>query len=308
MRHAVTEPTITSDATDLRIEFALLGVLALLWGSSYIFIKIALRDVPPVTLIAARVSGAALFLLVIVAWRRHRLPKDAAIWGRFFVQAIFNSFGAWTVLAWGQQYVDAGLASVLNSTSPIFVFLFTALMIRHEALGRRKLGGAIIGFWGVVLIIGIDVLTGLGKHAAGQAACLVGAALYGAGAIYGRRFSGIPPVVTSAGTMLWASAVLVPASLLIDHPWQLSVSLQSIFAIAVLSFICTGLALMIYFRLVTTIGSMGVASQSYLRAGVGVVLGVLLFGETFSLPVIIGLVATIAGVVLINLPKRPLRV
>lgn len=122
----------------MTVEYLLLGLLALLWGSSYLFIKVAVTDIPPITLIALRVSGAALFLFVVLLVRGGRMPRDARTWAMLGVQATFNSIGAWTVLAWGQQFVGAGLASVLNSTSPIFVFLFTTLITRHETLGGRS--------------------------------------------------------------------------------------------------------------------------------------------------------------------------
>ena len=290
--------------TGFGTEFALLALLALLWGSSYLFIKVAVAEIPPVTLIATRVSGAAVLLLVVLVWRRETLPGDWRTWRMLLVQAVFNSIGAWTILAWGQQFVDASLASVLNSTSPIMVFLFTAAVTRHEALGGLKLAGACIGLVGVVLVFGVDTLKGLGSQVAGQTACLVGAGLYACAAIYGKRFAGISAVVTSAGTMIWASVVLVPAAVLVDRPWTLRPSHEAIAAAAVLSILCTGVALLIYFRLVRTLGSMGVASQSYLRAGVGVLLGVVVLGETITPPVAIGLAAAVAGVALINWPRR----
>ena len=213
-----------------------------------------------------------------------------------FLQAIFNSIGAWTVLAWGQQFVDSGLAGVLNSTSPIFVFLITAFVTRHEMLGGRKPTGAALGILGVTLIVGVDALRGLGDQVAGQIACLVGAA------IYGKRFGHISALATA--TMIWASIVLVPLAILVDQPWHLAPSLTAIAATAVLSILCTGIALLIYFRLVRTLGSMGVASQSYLRAGIGVILGLAFLGETFTLPVAFGLASAIFGVALINWPVR----
>ncbi len=289
-------------APSLRTEFPLLALLALLWGSSYLFIKIAVAEIPPVTLIALRVLGAAVFLLVVMRLRSEKLPRDSRTWRMLLLQAIFNSIGAWTILAWGQQFVDAGLASVLNSTSPIFVFLITGLVTRHETLGGRKLLGAALGILGVVLIVGVDVLRGLGDQVAGQLACLVGAALYAGAAIYGKRFSRIGAVATAAGTMIWASVVLVPLALVLDRPWTLTPSLTAVAATATLSTACTGVALLIYFRLVRTLGSMGVASQSYLRAGIGVLLGMVFLGETFTLPVAAGLGAAIAGVTLINWP------
>lgn len=218
------------------------------------------------------------------------------------LQAIFNSIGAWTVLAWGQQFVDSGLAGVLNSTSPIFVFLITAFVTRHEMLGGRKPTGAALGILGVTLIVGVDALRGLGDQVAGQIACLVGAALYAGAAIYGKQFGHISALATA--TMIWASIVLVPLAILVDQPWHLAPSLTAIAATAVLSILCTGIALLIYFRLVRTLGSMGVASQSYLRAGIGVILGLAFLGETFTLPVAFGLASAIFGVALINWPVR----
>jgi drug/metabolite transporter (DMT)-like permease len=93
-------------------EIALLAILALLWGSSYLFIKVAVAEIPPITLIASRVSIAAIFLLGVMLWRGERLPQDGRTWRMLFVQAMFNSIGAWTILAWGQQYVDSGLVMI----------------------------------------------------------------------------------------------------------------------------------------------------------------------------------------------------
>jgi drug/metabolite transporter (DMT)-like permease len=294
-------------ASRLRIEILFLALLALLWGSSYLFIKVAVAEIPPVTLIALRVSGASIFLMIVMKVRRESLPRTPRIWRMLLLQAMFNSIGAWTVLAWGQQYVESGLASVLNSTSPIFVLLMTAAITRHEKLGGQKLIGAALGLVGVIMIVGVDALRGLGDQVAGQIACLLGAALYAGGAVYGKRFGQISAVATAAGTMLWASVILVPLALLLDRPWTLTPSATAVSATVVLSIVCTGVALLLYFRLVRTLGSMGVASQSYLRAGIGVLLGVALLGEAFTIPVAIGLLATILGVAFINwpVPRRP---
>ncbi len=220
------------------------------------------------------------------------------------VQSFFNSVGAWTILAWGQQYVDSGLASVLNSTSPIFVFFFTLLVTRHEAVSALKLFGACLGLFGVMLIVGVDSLAGLGQQVAGQLAALTGAVLYAFAAIYGKNFAHLSATATAAGTMLWASVILVPASIVLEQPWSLSPSLPAAGATLALGFFCTGIALLIYFRLVKTIGSMGVASQSYLRAGVGVVLGMIVLGEQITLVIGVGLLAAVLGVAAINFPLR----
>lgn len=288
----------------LAIELFLLGCLALLWGASYLFIKVAVAEIPPVTLIAARVSIAALFLTALCLWRGHRLPADALTWRRLLVQAFFNSIGAWTLLAWGQQFIDSGLAGVLNSTAPIFIFFITLLFTRHERTGLARLSGATLGLLGVILIVGLDALSGLERGVAGQLAALGGALLYAGAAIYGRRFAALPPMVTAAGTMIWASVVLVPLACILDRPWTLSPAAPALAATAALGLLCTGVALILYFRLVRTLGSMGVASQAYLRAAVGVVLGMVILGEQVSLSTGLGVLAAMLGVALINLPAK----
>lgn len=288
----------------LALEYLLLGFLALLWGSSYPLLKIALAGIPPVTLIAGRVAVAALCLGAAMVWLGQTLPRDRRIWRMLFVQSFLNSVGAWTILAWGQQHVASGLASVLNSTSPLFVYVIALVLSRGGSRDPLKLAGAILGFCGVVLIVGIGVLDGLGREVAGQLAVLFSAMLYAGAAIYGRRFADIPPLATATGTMIAASLCLVPASLALDRPWTLDPPAVSLAAATALAVFSTGLALAIYFRLVRTLGSMGVASQSYLRAAVGVLLGTVLLDEAVSPPVAAGLGACIAGVVLINLRRR----
>lgn len=295
---------MTTRQTHLGRELALLALLALCWGASYTMTKIAVHDLPPFTLIAARVTIAAVFLSVVMAFSGVSLPRDGATWRRLFIQAFFNSIGAWTILAWGQRHIDSGLASVLNSTSPIFVFFITWFITRHENVSLLKLGGALLGLGGVVLIVGTGALKGLGDQVAGELAALFAAVLYACAAIHGKRFSHLPSVVTAAGTMLCASVTLVPLALVIESPWRLQPSTSALLATVGLGVFSTGLAFLIYFRLIHTLGSMGVASQSYLRAGVGVGLGIVLLGERITPLVGLGLVAALLGVAAINMPQR----
>ena len=285
-------------------ELALLALLAGLWGSSYLLIKLALPTIPPVTLIAIRVSLAAALLLAIMRLQNARFPEDRKTWRLLLVQALLSSVVPWTLLAWGQQYIDSALAGVLNSTSPIFVFFITLLVTRHEAVTPWKLTGALLGVVGVALIMGVDVLRGLGQQVAGQLAVLLSAFLFGVAAIHGKHFSSIPATVTAAATMLCSSVCLIPLSLLIDKPWTLEPSALSIAAAAALGIFNTGIAMLIYFRLVRTLGSMGVSSQSYLRMGVSVLLGVVVLGEQVTPEIGLGLAAIVLGVLAINLRPR----
>ena len=284
-------------------EWLLLGALAALWGSSYLFIRVAVETIPPVTLIAARVTLAALLLSTLVLARGEAFPRDWRTWRSLLVQAFCNSIGAWTLLAWGQLRVPSGVAGVLNSTSPLFV-VGLALLCGGVRPRLRAVGGALMGLAGVATIVGADALALLDTDVAGELAVLASAVLYACAALNGRRFASLPPVSTAAATMLLASLVLVPASLALDRPWLLSPSPRSLVAATILAVACTAVALLLYFRLLRTIGSLGVASNSYLRAGVSVALGVAFLGEPLTWPVALGSAAILAGVVLINVPAR----
>jgi len=253
---------MTSPQHNIVFESALLCLLALLWGSSYLLIKVAVETIPPITLIATRVFIAAIFLSVIVIWKGERLPRDGKTWRLLLVQSILTSIRAWTVLAWGQQFVDSALASMLNSTSPVFVFLITFFFTRHETTSWLKLFGACMGVVGVSLIVGADALQGLGQQVLAQLAVLSGAVMYAGAAIFGKRFTHLTPLMTATCTMIWASVFLVPLSLVIDEPWTLAPSTLSMTAAVTLALLGTGVALLIYFRLLRTLGSLGTTSQS----------------------------------------------
>ena len=285
-------------------ELFLLAVLAFLWGSSYFFVKVAVESIPPFSLIAIRVTGASVLLLAVLFWQKERLPRDKATWGHLLVQSFLNAIAAWTLLAWGQQYIDSGLAGVLNSTSPLFVFLISLALGRLENISWLKLFGALLGLTGVVLIVGIDVLAGLGQQVLAQLAAIAGAVLYAFAALNGRRFSHLAPVVTATCTVLWATVFLVPAAFVLEQPWNLNPTHASLLAAAAMTIFSTVFAFLIYFRLIKTLGALGTASQAYLRAGVSVLLGVVILGERLTPVVGLGVALAILGVVAINLPKR----
>ena len=172
------------------------------------------------TLAASRVAIAAVFLLIVMRIVGDKLPRDGRTWRMLFVQACFNSILSWSILAWGQQHIDVALASVLNSTSPIFVFFITLALVRKAPPGR-SLWGACVGLGGVALIVGGDLADGVDASLAGCAAALIGAFLYGCAAVYGKRITGPSPLATATGTMLWATLALVPVAALVDAPWRL---------------------------------------------------------------------------------------
>ena len=286
------------------LELVLLLALATLWGASYTFIKIGVATIPPVTLIAARTLIAGAVLVVVIRSRGLRLPDDAASWRRFLTQACLNSVVPFTLIAWAERSVDAGLATILNSTSPIFTFLLTATVTRHEAVTARKLIGVIAGIAGTAAIVGTQALDGLGREVWAQLAIVVATICYAGAAIFGRGFKSLDPMMPAAGSMLCGAAILVPASLVIDRPWTLAPSAASLAALAGLSLVSTALAFVIYFRLVQTLGSVGTTAQAYLRVPIGVGIGALILGESLTPIAWAGLVCVLVGVAAMTIPAR----
>jgi drug/metabolite transporter (DMT)-like permease len=280
----------------MTFEYVLLLVLATLWGASYSLIKVGVETIPPVTLIAARTLIAAALLLAIVHWRGLRFPRDGVTWRRFLVQACLNSAIPFTLIAWGERWVDAGPATVLNSTSPIFVFLLTAAITRHEPVTMRKLLGVASGMAGVCLIVGAQALSGFGEQLLAPLAIVAATVCYAGAAIFGKTFKDLDPILPAAGSLICGGAILLPASLVIDQPWTLMPSCDSLLALIGLSVFSTALALVIYFRLVHTLGSVGVTSQAYLRVPIGVAIGVVFLGEQLTVVAILGLACVVVGV------------
>lgn len=285
-------------------ELALLVLLGCLWGSSYTFIKIGIETIPPLTLIAARTAIAGSILTVIIFWRGLRLPRDAALWKMFAIQAVLNSVLPFTLIAWAEHYIDAGLAVILNSLTPVFTFVLTAMITRHEVVNGRKLFGVTIGLVGTVVMIGVQALNGLGDVVLAQMAVILATAFYAGAAIFGKNFKGIDSMVPAAASLICGAIILIPVSLVVDRPWELVPSARSISALIGLSIFSTALAFTIYFRLVRTLGSLGTTAQAYVRVPVGVAIGVIFLGEQLHASTMIGLVCILAGVIAMTLPTR----
>ena len=244
------------------LDLALLLLLASLWGASYTLIKIGVATIPPITFIAARTLIAGAILVAILCLRGMKLPSDSATWKRFMFQACLNSVIPFTMIAWAEQAVDAGPATILNSTSPIFTFLLTVFLTQHEPATARKLVGVVAGIIGICLIVGAEALDGLGRDLWAQLAIVAATICYAGASIFGRGFKGLDPMMPAAGSLICGAAILLPLSLLVDKPWTLAPSLPSVWALLGLSVFSTALAFVIYFRLLATLGSVGTTAQA----------------------------------------------
>jgi drug/metabolite transporter (DMT)-like permease len=310
-------------------ELALLLTLSALWGASYTFIRIGVETIPPVTFIALRTLIAGAILAAVLRWRGLNLPADPATWRRFLFQACLNSVIPFTLIAWAEQTTGAGLATILNSTSPIYAFLITMLLtrqnLRTQNLGTQNLGttetgagrklfGVIAGLAGTCLIVGVEALgeLGVGRQGLGgpghelwaQLAIVAATVCYAWAAIFGRSFNKLDPMMPAAGSMICGAAALIPAALVVDRPWTLVPSTASVLSLLALSLFSTALAFIIYFRLVRTLGAVGTTAQAYLRVPVGVATGVLFLGESLTSTAWLGLGFIVTGVIAMTVPAR----
>ena len=296
--------TTTPRQPGMAFELALLLALATLWGGSYTLIKLGVATIPPITLIAARTAIAGLLLLVIMRMRGVTMPTDVATWRRFIFQACLNSVIPWTLIAWGERFVDAGLATILNSASPIFTFLFTAAITRHEAASPRKLFGVVAGMAGICLIVGVDAFRDLGAGIVAEIAIVAATICYACAAIFSRGFKGLDPMAPAAGSLVAGAVILIPLSLVVERPWTLSPSTSSLAALLALAVFSTAIAFVIYFRLIQTLGSVGTTAQAYLRVPIGVAISVAFLGESLSQTAWIGLACVVIGVAAMTIPAR----
>lgn len=286
------------------INLGMLLLLATLWASAFILIKIAVVEVPPLTLIASRTLIASIILLGVMALRGIKLPRDPDVWRRFMIQASLNSVVPFALIAWAESHVDAGLAVILGSNAPIFAVLLALLFVRHESPSLRQGIGIMIGLAGICLVIGVNALSGLGKDVVAQLALVLATVAFGAAVLFGRNFNGLDSIVPAAGSLLCGACVLVPASLIVDHPWTLTPSTGTIIALLVLAVFSTAGAFVIYFHLIRTLGPVGTTAQAYLRVPIGVALSVVFLGETVSATAGIGLVCVVAGIALMTIQRR----
>ncbi len=288
-------------------DYALLLALACCWSSTYPLTKIGLGSIPPVTFISARSLVAAAFLLVVLKIRGIRIPTDAKAWKLFAFQQTINSTIPFLVITWAQQYVPASNTVVLASTTPIFAFLITWGITRHEPATFLKLIGAILGLSGTVAIIGLDALGGMGKEIFAEIAILLATISFACATIFGLRLSDYDPMVVAAGSLVFGGTVLLPVAMIVDQPWTLHPTPQAMVATVVMGIFSSAFGLMLFYMCLTRLGTLTTNAQGYLRIPIGVALSVVLLGETVPSNLVLGLLLVMAGVAAMTVPGEALK-
>jgi drug/metabolite transporter (DMT)-like permease len=284
-------------------DYALLLALACCWSSTYPLTKIGLGSIPPVTFISARSLIAAGFLLVILRARGLRLPTDGKAWRLFAFQQTINSTIPFLMITWAQQYVAAAPTVVLASTTPIFAFLITWAITRHEPATLLKLVGAILGLAGTAVTIGFDTLGGLSSNLFAEMVILIATISFACATIFGLKLTDYDPMVVAAGSLLFGGTVLLPFALIVDHPWNLRPTTEALVATAAMGIFSSAFGLMLFYMCLTRLGTLTTNAQGYLRIPIGVGLSVLLLGESVPPNLALGLVLVMAGVAAMTIPR-----
>lgn len=285
-------------------DWAQLVLLSVLWGGSFFFAKVAVTEIPPMTLVLGRVAIAALLLALVLRLRGVALPKEARVWGAFLVMGLLNNALPFTLIFWGQTHIASGLASIINATTPLFTILVASRFTQDERLTTRRLAGVLIGFAGVAGLIGPALGgSGISGSLAGELACLGAAISYGFAAVFGRRFArmGVAPMSVAFGQMTGSSLIMLPMAALVDGFWQLpmpgAVPLGALAALAVAS---TAFAYLLFFRLLASAGATNVALVTLLVPVSAILLGAIFLGERLSPAQFGGMAAIAAGLITID--------
>lgn len=256
--------------------------LSVLWGGSFFFVGVAVRELPPLTIVSARVGIAAVALWTGLALFRTRIPTVPGLWRAFLAMGLLNNVLPFALFVWGQQHIASGLASILNATTPLFTVLVAHWLTGDEKLTRAKLAGVLLGLVGIVVMLGADLLSGLGVAVVAQAACLAAALSYAFAGVFGRRFRrmGIAPLPSATGQVTASALVMLPLAMVVEQPWALPrPSLEVWGALLGIGGMSTALAYVLYFRILATAGAMNLLLVTFLIPVSAILLGTLFLGE-----------------------------
>ena len=277
-----------------RRHLIMLLALAAIWGSSFMFIEIALRDLAPSTLILLRMASGAVALAVYIAATGRSLSLLRPLIWPLALLGLANTALPFFLIAWGQQYIDSGLASIFNASTPLFTAVFALAYDHSQRATGLRLVGILIGFTGVVLLVGFE-LSGGERAVVGGLAVVAGSACYGIGGLYaGRRFAGLPASLVAFGGLVWSTVFVLPFGLAqaSSFGWEAALS------VLYLGVAATGVGYLLYFGLIAGAGASKAVLVTYLVPSLALVYGAVFLDEQVTAIAIAGLVLVLAGVAL----------
>jgi len=288
-------------------HWILLGFLSLGWGFSFLLIAVALVSFPPLTLVALRLLLGAAALYGIMRWQGLQLPASGRWWLLFMGLSITGNLIPFTLITWAEVHIPSGQAGLLMALVPISTLVLAHFFVAHEQITGRRLAGVVMGFCGVVVLVGADALRGLGGPAlVAQLAVVAATFSYAVNNIFAKRLPPLNGLAIATGTLLAGGMMLLPAALWLEQPWQLAVARNAWLATAALGILSTGLATWMYFIVVTQVGPNFVSLINYMIPLLSFAAGALLLDEPVHGRQFAGLIAVCIGIALCQ-PRGKLR-
>lgn len=268
------------------IEWAMLIGISVCWGSSFYFNRVAVLEVPVLSIVLVRVGLGALLIYLFARLRGYRLPRDGQTWRELTVLSLLQYSLPLILIVWSQRHIPSGLASILNATMPIWASLAAHVMTQDERLTVSRIAGVLFGVAGVAVMIGPQALSGFESHLIYEVMSVLAAVCFGVAAVYTRRLGRrqVPPPVLATGSMAIGTATLLPLVLIIDQPWTLPAvpSLQAVVAMLALGVVAGALAILLFFELIKRAGATNASLVTILNPVTAILLGLWLLNETLA--------------------------
>ncbi|WP_299725565.1 DMT family transporter [uncultured Tateyamaria sp.] len=276
-------------------------LLAVIWGGSFLAIRVALDEINPLTSVAHRTGWAMLLLWGVVIVMRLPVPRDPRIWLGFLGMGLLNNVIPFGLMAWGQLYIETGLTSILNAATAIFGVIAAALFFADERITRRKAIGVGLGFFGVATAIGLDNFASFDLRSIAQLAILGGTVSYALASVWARHFlGGLTPQVAAAGMLTGSTLITLPLAWIVDGPISLDLAPATFIAIGYYALIATAAAYLLYYRVLALAGSGNLMLVTLLIPPVAITLGAAVRGEDLSPNAFAGFALLALGLVILD--------
>ncbi|MCX2974256.1 DMT family transporter [Halieaceae bacterium IMCC8485] len=280
-------------------HWLLLFLLSLAWGFAFYLIAIALESFPPLTIVNIRLAVGAATLCMVMHWQGHRLPREAGWWWRFALLTILGNLIPFSLITWAETEISSSQAGLLMALMPISTMVLSHFFVHEDALTPRRLCGVMLGFGGVVVLVGGEALKGIGGSALlAQLAVLTATVAYASNTVYAKRLPPIDTVAVATGSLSVGTLLLLPFTLYLEHALWVAPSFNALAATLTLGIVSTGLATWTYFRVVTDCGPSFLSIINYIIPAIAFAAGVMFLGESAEPSQFAGLLLILAGIAL----------
>jgi drug/metabolite transporter (DMT)-like permease len=288
-------------------EWLVFTALGAIWGTSFLWIKIAVAETGPIVLVGFRLLFGLLGLLVVMLFRRQSFPRDRRVLLAFAFMGVFNTAVPFFLITWGETRIDSSLASILNGTVPLFTIVIAHFWLRDEKITLPRIAGLVVGFIGIVVLVSRDLRPeGLHGDVWGQVAVLAASISYATAITFSRRhLRGQPPVLQSFMVLLIADALVWMAAPAVEQPMNFPNTPLAWFAILWLGVLGSCVAYLLYFWLINAWGPTRASLVSYVFPVVGLILGIIFLHESADWRILVGSALIVGGILVVNLRLKP---